>query len=310
MRKCFLWLFTFLAGCGLLLPGTPALADPSIRLFDDAGHAVVLDAPARRIVSLAPYLTELLYAAGAGDAIVGTSEFSDYPQAARDIPRIGGGAGLDIESIIALQPDLVVAWQSGNPEGQLERLQALGTTLFLSEPRQLLDVPGTLVRLGKLAGSEQAAQAAVRSFEVRHRKLQQRYSGRPTVDVFYQVWRQPLMTVNGEHLISDVIRLCGGRNVFSDLPVLAPQIDIEAVLAADPAVIIVGTGGTSETAELQEWTRWPMLAAVARGHVYGVQRELLVRHSPRILDGAEQVCGILEKVRGEKSEKSEVKREE
>ena len=110
------------------------------------------------------------------------------------------------------------------------------------------------------------------------------------------------MTVSGEHLISDVIRLCGGRNVFSDLPLLAPQVDIEAVLAADPEVIIVGTGGTSETAELQDWRRWPMLAAVTQGHLYGVQRELLVRHSPRILDGAEQLCRILEEVRSEKLE--------
>jgi len=301
MRNHILWLFAILAGCALLLPGTAALADSPLQVIDDAGNAVVLAAPARRIVSLAPGLTELLYAAGAGDAIVGTSEFSDYPAAARDLPRIGGGGGLDIEAIIALQPDLVVAWESGNPDGQLERLQALGMTLFLSEPRQLLDVPGTLVRLGRLAGSEQVAQAAARSYEARYRGLQQRYSGRPAVEVFYQVWKQPLMTVNGEHLISAVIRLCGGHNVFSDLPVLAPQIDIEAVLAADPAVIIVGTGGTGETSELQDWSRWPMLAAVARGHLYGVQRELLVRHSPRILDGAEQVCAILEKVRGEKS---------
>ncbi len=303
MRKRIVWLVAILAGCGLLLPGMPVRADPAVRVLDDAGHTIVLDAPARRIVSLAPNLTELLYAAGAGDAIVGTSEFSDYPAAARDIPRIGGGGGLDIEAIIALQPDLVVAWQSGNPDGQLERLQALGMTLFLSEPRQLLDVPGTLVRLGRLAGHEQVAQAAARAFAVRYRELQRRYSERPTVDVFYQVWRQPLMTVNGKHLISDVIRLCGGRNVFSDLPVLAPQVDIEAVLAADPAVIIVGTGGTSETAELQDWKRWPMLAAVAGGHLYGVQRELLVRHSPRILEGAGQVCRILEKVRSEKGEK-------
>lgn len=294
----------------LLLQWPLVSLQAAITVTDDAGQQVLLEQPARRIVSLAPYLGELLFAAGAGKAVVGVSEFSDYPEAAAAVKHVGGGSGLDLEAILALQPDLVVAWQSGNPVNQVERLRSLGLTVFLSEPRQLLDVPGTLVRLGKLAGSEQAAQAAVRSFEVRHRKLQQRYSGRPTVDVFYQVWRQPLMTVNGEHLISDVIRLCGGRNVFSDLPVLAPQIDIEAVLAADPAVIIVGTGGTSETAELQEWTRWPMLAAVARGHVYGVQRELLVRHSPRILDGAEQVCGILEKVRGEKSEKSEVKREE
>ncbi len=300
MRKCFLWLFTFLAGCGWHV--TPTLADTPVRVLDDAGHRVVLDTPARRIVSLAPNLTELLYAAGAGAAIVGTSEFSDYPAAARDIPRIGGGSGLDIEAIISLQPDLVVAWQSGNPAGQLERLQALGMTLYLSEPRQLLDVPETLLRLGRLAGSEQVAQVAARTFDARYRELQQRYSGRPTVDVFYQIWRQPLMTVNGKHLISDVIRLCGGRNVFSDLPVLAPQIDIEAVLAADPAVIIVGTGGTSETAELQDWYRWPMLAAVARGHLYGVQRELLVRHSPRILDGAAELCRILDEVRRQKSE--------
>jgi iron complex transport system substrate-binding protein len=194
----------------------------------------------------------------------------------------------------------VVAWQSGNPDAQLERLQSLGMTLYLSEPRQLLDVPATLVRLGRLAGSEQVAQTQARAFESRYRELQQRYSDRPPVTVFYQVWRQPLMTVSGEHLITDVIRLCGGRNVFSDLPALAPQIDIEAVLAADPAVIIVGTGGTSETAELHDWNRWPMLMAVAQGHLYAVQRELLVRHSPRILDGAEQVCRILDEVRSEK----------
>jgi len=303
MRKRFLWLFAILAGCVALLPGAPAQAGSPIRVSDDAGHTIVLESPARRIVSLAPNLTELLFAAGAGDAIVGASDFSDYPVAARDIPRVGGGGGLDIEAIVALQPDLVVAWESGNPNGQLERLQSLGMTLFLSEPRQVLDVPGTLVRLGQLAGREQVAQAAAHAFEARYRELQQRYSGRPSVAVFYQVWRQPLMTVNGEHLISDVIRLCGGRNVFSDLPVLAPQIDIEAVLAADPEVVIVGTGGTSETAELQDWSRWPMLAAVAQGHLYGVQRELLVRHSPRILDGAEQVCRILEKVRSGKSEK-------
>jgi len=305
MRKRFLWLLATLAGCGQLLPGTPVLADPPIRVLDDAGHTVVLESPARRIVSLAPNLTELLFAAGAGDAIVGTSEFSDYPAAALGIPRVGGGGGLDIEAIIALQPDLVVAWESGNPDGQLEQLRSLGMTLFLSEPRQLLDVPGTLVRLGQLTGREQVAQAAARAYQARYRELQHRYSGGPAVTVFYQVWRQPLMTVNGAHLISDVIRLCGGRNVFSDLPVLAPQIDIEAVLAADPAVIIVGTGGTSETAELRDWLRWPMLTAVAQGHLYGVQRELLVRHSPRILEGAEQLCGILEKVRSEKKVKSE-----
>ena len=286
--------------CVLSGPAAFAAADSAPRVLDDTGRSVTLSAPARRIVSLAPYLTELLFAAGAGDAVVGSSEFSDYPPPARDIPRVSGGAGLDIEAILALQPDLVVAWQSGNPEAQLARLRALGLTVFLSEPRRLLDVPATLVRLGRLAGSERPAQMAANAFTARLRQLRQRYADRPPVGVFYQVWRQPLMTVNGEHLISDVIRLCGGRNVFAGLPVLVPRIDIEAVLAANPDVIIAGTGGTSESAELEGWSAWPQLAAVAQGRLYGIRRELLVRHSPRILDGAEQLCGILEALRSEK----------
>jgi len=300
MKSGFPWWTAALAGCFLLLQNAMALADSVISVLDDTGRRIELESPARRIVSLAPHLTELLFAAGAGAAVVGTSEFSDFPLAARDITRIGGGGGLDIEAILALHPDLVLAWQSGNPGGQLERLRQLGLTLFQSEPRRLLDVPATLLRLGQLAGSEPVAREAARAFDERYRELQRKYSGRAAVRVFYQVWRQPLMTVNGEHLISDVIRLCGGRNVFSDLPALAPQIDIEAVLAADPEVIITGTEGGDETGELADWTSWPQLAAVARGHLYGVQRELLVRHTPRILDGAAQVCRILEKVRSEK----------
>jgi len=302
MNRDIRWLA--MPGLGLLLllaAAVPAGAPAAIRVVDDAGRAVVLEGPARRIVSLAPHLTELLFAAGAGAAVVGSSDFSDFPPAALEIPRVGGGAGLDIEAILGLHPDLVVAWQSGNPDAQLALLQKLGLPLFLSEPRRLLDVPGTLLRLGQLAGTGVVAQAAANSFRLRYRELQRRYSGRPVVGVFYQIWRQPLMTVNGGHLISDVIRLCGGRNVFSDLPELAPRIDIEAVLAANPEAIIVGTGGTSESGELDDWSRWPQLAAVAQGHLYGVQRELLVRHTPRILDGADQVCRILEQVRGQYS---------
>ena len=153
-------------------PCAPVRAE--IRVTDDAGEEVVLERPARRIVSLAPNITELLFAAGAGNTVVGVTEFSDYPEAARSIPRIGGGAGLDLEAILALQPDLVVAWQSGNPAAQVERLRSLGITLFLSEPRRLVDVPATLLRLGQLAGTEVAAQAAVDSFNDRYRLLRQR----------------------------------------------------------------------------------------------------------------------------------------
>lgn len=272
----------------------PAWAEISVT--DDAGQAVILASPAQRIISLAPYITELLFAAGAGQAIVGVTEFSDYPEAARSLAQVGGGSGLDLEAIIALQPDLVVAWQSGNPRGQVERLQSLGITVFLSEPRRLQDVPDTLRRLGQLAGTASAAAARADHFRHRYTELHDNYAARPKVSVFYQIWDQPLMTLNGEHLFSDVLRLCGGENVFGALPALAPQIDLEAVLLADPDVIVVAADD-GDSPLVSAWQRWPELSAVKHGHVYAIQRDQLVRHSPRILDGAERLCKLLDEVR-------------
>ena len=272
----------------------PAWADISVT--DDAGQPVVLDKSAQRIISLAPYITELLFAAGAGEAIVAVTAFSDYPEAAQSLTQVGDGGGLDLEAIIALQPDLVVAWQSGNPRGQVARLQSLGITVFFSEPRQLEDVPATLRRLGRLAGTESVAAAQADSFNRRYAELQERYAQRSKVSVFYQIWNQPLMTLNGEHLFSDVLRLCGGENVFKTLPTLAPQIDIEAVLLANPDVIVVAADD-SDSPLLAAWQRWPQLSAVKQGHVYAMPRDQLVRHSPRILDGAERLCKLLDGVR-------------
>ncbi|HAJ92520.1 MAG TPA: cobalamin-binding protein [Gammaproteobacteria bacterium] len=272
----------------------PAWADISVT--DDAGQPVVLDKSAQRIISLAPYITELLFAAGAGEAIVAVTAFSDYPEAAQSLTQVGDGGGLDLEAIIALQPDLVVAWQSGNPRGQVARLQSLGITVFFSEPRQLEDVPATLRRLGRLAGTESVAVAQADSFNRRYAELQERYAQRSKVSVFYQIWNQPLMTLNGEHLFSDVLRLCGGENVFKTLPTLAPQIDIEAVLLANPDVIVVAADD-SDSPLLAAWQRWPQLSAVKQGHVYAMPRDQLVRHSPRILDGAERLCKLLDGVR-------------
>ena len=286
-------------GLLLLLLWLPVQAD--IRVVDDAGHEVVLARPAQRIVSLAPHITELLFATGAGAQLVGVSEFSDYPEAARAITRTGGGGALDLEAIIALRPDLVVAWQSGNPEAGIERLRTFGIPVFVSEPRRLDDVPDTLLRLGHLAGRGAEARAQAAAFTQRQQQLVEQYSGQGMVRVFYQVWDQPLMTVNGDHLISDVIRLCGGSNVFSGLPALAPQINVEAVLVADPDVIVIGSDDTGRSAELQAWRQWPAMRAVARDQLHTIRRELLVRQCRRILDGAEQMCGVLAKVRSEQA---------
>jgi len=273
---------------------------PDIQITDDAGQQIVLPQPAQRIVSLSPHITELLFAVGAGAAVVGTSEFSDYPEAARAIPRVGGGGGLDLEAILALQPDLVIAWESGNPAGQARRLQQLGLPVFFSDPGNLEDIISSLERFGELTGRQEEAYAQARAFADRLDGLRRTYSGRDEITVYYQIWEHPLMTVNGRHIVSDVIRLCGGRNVFADLPVLAPQIDSEAVLAMDPDVIVVGDAAGEPAASLSAWERWPELKAVRQGHLYTIQRELLVRQTPRLLEGAGQLCRLLEGVRAER----------
>jgi iron complex transport system substrate-binding protein len=280
--------------------GSPVSA--AITVIDDAGRQVTLARPAQRIISLAPNITELVFAAGAGDRLVGVAEYSDYPEAARAVRRIGGGNGLDLEAIVALAPDLVIAWQSGNPSQAVTRLQALGLTVFISELRHLPDIPDSLRRFARLAGTGAAAARQVSDFEQHYEQLNRRYSGRAPVPVFYQVWERPLMTVNGQHLISDVIRLCGGRNVFAGLPALAPQISTEAVLAANPEVIVAGSGSGSEptAVALARWRRWPGLAAAADGHLFVIDRDLLVRPTPRILQGAEQLCTLLDEVRAGK----------
>jgi iron complex transport system substrate-binding protein len=283
----------------LLAFGPFSVAWSEIRVTDDAGQEIALQHPARRIISLSPHVTELLFAAGAGRSVVGVSEYSNYPAAAESIPRISGGGGLDMEAIIALQPDLVVAWQSGNPDQQVKRLQSLGMTVFLSEPSRLEDVPATIRKLGKLAATRTPAFEQAAAYEQRLAGLLKRYSQRPQVSVFYQIWENPLMTLNGEHMLSDVMRACGGRNVFAELPALAPQIDVEAVLVANPDVIVVAADA-GDNSMLESWRRWPELSAVKQNRLYSIQRELLVRHTPRMLDGVERLCEILEEVRGKK----------
>jgi iron complex transport system substrate-binding protein len=273
----------------------PARADISVR--DDSGVEVRLKEPARRIVSLAPHITELLFAAGAGDRVVGTVDYSDYPQAANRIARIGGYTSLNLEAIVALRPDLVIGWQSGNPPDPLEQLKRLGIALFLSEPDRLEDVAGNLEQFGDLAGTSSVAGPAAAAFRARLADLRQRYSARPPVRSFYQVWAQPLMTVGGNQIIGSVIRLCGGVNIFGQLAQMAPAVSVEAVLGADPEAIVASGMDESRPDWLDDWRRWPQLTAVARGNLFFIAPDLIQRHTPRLLDGAERLCGDLETVR-------------
>lgn len=292
-RCVCLRLFVLLWGCGLVV----ATAKAEISVRDDAGRIITLHAPARRIVSLAPHVTELLYAAGAGNAVVGAVEYSDYPEAAKRLFRVGSGAGLDLEAIAALHPDLIVSWQSGNPLWQVERLAQLGFPVFVTEPRHIDDIADLLERIGRLTGTEKVAVKVAAEFHHHEAMLRDRYAGRRIVPVFYQVLDNSLLTVSGRHLISDVIQLCGGKNVFADLPGLTPHVDVESVLQKNPEVILA-SGYESLWPEWRErWRHWPMLAAVAHDNLFFIPPDLIERQSPRILQGAEQVCAMLDQAR-------------
>ena len=272
-------------------------AQAAIDIADDTGQALHLAQPAKRIVSLAPHITEMLFAAGAGDRVVGAVQYSDYPEAAKKIARVGGYTSVDMEKVAALKPDLVVAWKSGNRGAHLDKLRALGIPVFINEPRRIDDVARSIAQLGKLAGTDSAGEAAAQAFRKRHAALAAKYSARPPVRIFYEAWNRPLMTINGEHLISDVIRLCGGDNVFAKLPMLAPTIDAEAVLAAMPEVIVASGMGEGRPEWLDDWRKWTKLPAVAQGNLFFIPPDQIQRHTPRILDGAERLCGQLDEAR-------------
>jgi iron complex transport system substrate-binding protein len=288
----------FRLGLGCLAIISTAHAE--IIVPDDADRMLTLASPARRIVSLAPNVTELLYAAGAGNFVVGVVAYSEYPEAAKHIPRVGSGAGLDIEAIVALHPDLVIAWQSGNPSWQVERLIVLGMPVFVTEPRHLDDVVDLLERFGKLAGTEALAGKTAADFRRHLAQLRARYSGRPVVPVFYQILDSSLLTVSRRHLINDVIQLCGGRNVYADLPGLTPRVNVESVVQRNPEVILA----SGYDALWQEWRdRWralSMLTASTRDNLLFIPPDLIERQSLRILDGSERICATLEQARAKR----------
>lgn len=290
----------------LALLALTALAAPvaaqRVELTDDRGRTIALPAPAKRIVSLAPHVTEMLFAAGAGERVVGAVDYSDYPAAAKALPRVGGYTRIDLEAVATLRPDLVIGWHSGNRESDVDRLQALGLPVYLSEPRNLEDVARGLEQLGRLAGTTPTADAAASTFRTRRNQLAALHAGRAPVRVFYQIWERPLITINDEHLIADVIRLCGGRNVFGAIAHLTPTIGTEAVLAANPEAIVASGMDAARPEWLDQWARWPQLDAARRGNLFFIPPELIQRHTPRILDGAQRLCEQLDVARARQAD--------
>jgi iron complex transport system substrate-binding protein len=248
-----------------------------------------------RIVSLAPSLTEIAYAAGAGAALVGTVEYSDYPAEARSLPRVGDGWSVDVERVLALRPDAVLAWSSGTPQATIERLEAVGLRVVVVPTFRLADVPIALRLVGRLAGTPAVAEGAARRFDDEVDRLRRRHAGASVLTVFIQIDDQPLFTVGGRHVLSEVVELCGGRNVFADLAQVAPQVDFEAVLARDPQVILSTDDTVADPAAL--WRRWPQLESVRAGTIYPLPSDLVARATPRLTQGVAATCSALEDAR-------------
>lgn len=286
----------FAAFTAILAFSLPAAAADLV-FKDDTGKEVRLKGPAKRIVALAPHIAESLYAVGAGSQLVGTVDYSDYPPEAKKVARVGGYSRVDLEAVAALKPDLVLAWESGNNMNQVDKLKALGLTVYVSQPNRMEDVAGQLERLGQLAGTENVAKAAADRFRQRIESLRKANAGKPPVRVFYQIWKTPLMTVGGPQIISDAIKLCGGENVFGQINKMAPTVSVEAVLEANPEAIIATGMGDARPDWLGDWDQWTQLLAVKRKNLFHINPDIMQRHTPRILDGAEKLCAALDTAR-------------
>ena len=286
--------------CGLvllLLCGPTLLAQAAITVTDVSGHSLQLDKPARRVVALAPYIVENVYAAGAGATLVGAVAYSNFPPAARQLPQVGSSNALSYETILALQPDLILAWASGNSAAAIDKLRSLGLNVYVEELVSLDDVGRSLVTIGRLTGKTSQALAAAASYQQNINQLRAVYHRRVPVKVLYQVWNEPLQTVNGGHIISDVISLCGGINVFADAKVLAPKISLEAVFRRNPQAIIASGISATRPGWLDDWQAWPQLQAVAANNLYFVPPDVIQRHTVRISQGAALMCQQLQAVR-------------
>lgn len=273
----------------------------SITATDDTGRVIQIPEPAQRIVSLAPHNTEILFAIGAGPLIKGTVHYSDYPKAALDIPRIGGYDKVNLEKIITLQPDLIVAWQSGNDARANKRLEQLGFPIYYSEPEQLKDIARNMTELGKLTGnSEQGVQAEQR-FMNRYEALKTANRNAKTIRIYYEVWHNPRYTLGGTHFTREIFNLCGAENIFSDVEEKAPIVSLEAIISRNPQVILTGDrhGDADLTKLRKQWLQWPNIAAVKNAHIYFVDADIYTRSSPRAIDAAEHLCNLLSDIRRE-----------
>lgn len=299
--------FLFMALASLFLaPIAAAQVPQSPCVLDDLTRKVCVSKPKSgvlRVVSLSPHLTEIVYFLKAGHQVVAIDQSSDYPEAVKRLPKVGDSLRLDLEKLMALRPDLVLAWASGTSQTQINQLQKMGIPVFVSEPLGVGAVASTMSRISVLLGQEsenrEAIQAWLLAFESlrgndKSGSLNELKKGSPSSDnakvrVFYQVWHDPLMTLSGKHVVSEIIQRCGGTTAFSEARILAPTVSIESVLQFNPQLILA----TAEPSSLAHWSRWTSMAAVRNKQLKVVTPDILVRSGPRLLQAAQEVCTLI-----------------
>jgi iron complex transport system substrate-binding protein len=254
-----------------------------------------VDTPAQRVVTFAPHLAEIMYFIGAGEQLVGVSAWSDFPREVLDLPQVGDAFSVDQEQLSLLQPDLVLVWESGMPRHAVDELRNLGYRVESVRTRNLDDVVAAIRRVGELTGRQARAARAADGFAQFFEALRGEYRDASPIDVFFQVSARPLYTINREHFISEIISICGGRNIFDDLEGFAPAVDVEAVVDRDPDVMLAGANLGDDA--FADWARWPKLAANRYGNQFLLPDETIGRPSPRLTIAARSVCIALDQAR-------------
>lgn len=264
---------------------------------DDLQRQVCATQPIQRIISLAPGMTELAFAAGGGAKLIAVDEHSDYPEAAKTLPKIGGYPNISAESILAKRPDLVLIWSGGNDSRLSAQLETIGLNVFYADPTDFDGIASVIRRLGKVMGTETAAEKNVDAFNQHYQSIRNQYSKTEPVNVFFEIWDNPLMTVNGGQIISESIALCGGVNVFADARPRVPKVGIEVVLAKNPDAIVSSEIVQRDHDISSRWQSYPQISAVKNDFLFTIPGDLIARPTPRVLNGAEVLCQQLQSVR-------------
>ena len=288
------FLFTLSIFIGLV---TAQASFAGITLPQANGETLSLPTPAERIITLAPNLAELVFAAGAGEQLKAVVEYSNFPAQVKQIPRIGDAFRIDLERIIEREPDLVIAWKSGNPQTALQKLEQLGITVWQIEITRPEEIADAVENISHAAGTQAIGRAVARQLRSKLADLRHQNAGKAPVDYFYQIAPRPLYTINGQHIISRSLEVCGGVNIFAELPTLAPQISRESVILANPQTMIAPET-TGDPPALAVWEDWPRLQAVQNQTMLYLPADEISQATPRLLDSIDLACKLLDKVRG------------